>query len=90
MLCPGRNDDRQRANKSLVEAGGPVACRSHRAHETLRRFRVTAAKLAEADFSGLRSIMYGGAPMPTSVVRRMVDVFGCDLHNGFGAGTEAV
>lgn len=46
-------------------------------------------KLAEQDFSGLRSIMYGGAPMPTSVVRRMVDVFGCDLHNGFGAGTEA-
>ncbi|MEV0566454.1 AMP-binding protein [Dactylosporangium sp. NPDC050588] len=46
-------------------------------------------KLAEADFSGLRSIMYGGAPMPTSVVRRMADVFGCDLHNGFGAGTEA-
>ncbi|GAA3278514.1 AMP-binding protein [Dactylosporangium vinaceum] len=46
-------------------------------------------KLAEADFSGLRSIMYGGAPMPTSVVRRMVEVFGCDLHNGFGAGTEA-
>ncbi|MGI5174792.1 class I adenylate-forming enzyme family protein [Dactylosporangium sp. CA-152071] len=46
-------------------------------------------KLVEADFSGLRSIMYGGAPMPTSVVRRMADVFGCDLHNGFGAGTEA-
>ena len=46
-------------------------------------------RLAETDFSGLRSIMYGGAPMPTSVVRRMVDVFGCDLHNGFGAGTEA-
>ncbi|WP_433085811.1 class I adenylate-forming enzyme family protein [Dactylosporangium sp. CA-052675] len=46
-------------------------------------------KLAEADFSGLRSIMYGGAPMPTSVIRRMVEVFGCDLHNGFGAGTEA-
>ncbi|GAA1565661.1 long-chain fatty acid--CoA ligase [Dactylosporangium maewongense] len=46
-------------------------------------------ELAEADFSGLRSIMYGGAPMPTSVVRRMADVFGCDLHNGFGAGTEA-
>jgi acyl-CoA synthetase (AMP-forming)/AMP-acid ligase II len=46
-------------------------------------------RLAEADFSGLRSLMYGGAPMPTSVVRRMVEVFGCDLHNGFGAGTEA-
>lgn len=46
-------------------------------------------RLAGADFSGLRSIMYGGAPMPTAVIRRMVEVFGCDLHNGFGAGTEA-
>jgi acyl-CoA synthetase (AMP-forming)/AMP-acid ligase II len=46
-------------------------------------------KLAGTDFSGLRSIMYGGAPMPTSVIRRMVEVFDCDLHNGFGAGTEA-
>jgi len=46
-------------------------------------------RLAEADFSALRSIMYGGAPMPTAVVRRMAEVFDCDLHNGFGAGTEA-
>ncbi|RAY16356.1 hypothetical protein DPM19_05610 [Actinomadura craniellae] len=41
------------------------------------------------DYPMLRSIMYGGAPMPTSVIREMVEVFGCDLHNGFGAGTEA-
>jgi len=37
----------------------------------------------------LRSIMYGGAPMPPSVIREMAEVFDCDLHNGFGAGTEA-
>ncbi len=27
--------------------------------------------------------------MPPSVIRRMVDIFDCDLYNGFGAGTEA-
>ena len=45
--------------------------------------------VGRGDFAGLRSIMYGGAPMPTSVIRQMVEVFDCDLHNGFGAGTEA-
>lgn len=42
-----------------------------------------------SDYAGLRSIMYGGAPMSPAVLRRMVDVFDCDLYNGFGAGTEA-
>lgn len=42
-----------------------------------------------SSYEGLRSIMYGGAPMPPSVIRKMADVFGCDLYNGFGAGTEA-
>lgn len=42
-----------------------------------------------SDYNGLRSIMYGGAPMPPSVIREMVEVFRCDLYNGFGAGTEA-
>ncbi|QIG43739.1 long-chain fatty acid--CoA ligase [Nocardioides anomalus] len=46
-------------------------------------------RVTDADYAGLRSIMYGGAPMPTSVIRRMSEVFDCDLHNGFGAGTEA-
>lgn len=40
-------------------------------------------------YPGLRSIMYGGAPMAPSVIREMVEVFDCDLYNGFGAGTEA-
>lgn len=40
-------------------------------------------------YTGLRSIMYGGAPMPPSVIREMNAVFKCDLYNGFGAGTEA-
>ena len=46
-------------------------------------------EVGNAGYEGLRSIMYGGAPMPPSVIRRMADTFGCDLYNGFGAGTEA-
>jgi acyl-CoA synthetase (AMP-forming)/AMP-acid ligase II len=33
--------------------------------------------------------MYGGAPIAPSVIREMIEIFGCDLFNGFGAGTEA-
>jgi acyl-CoA synthetase (AMP-forming)/AMP-acid ligase II len=33
--------------------------------------------------------MYGGAPIHPSTLREMIDVFHCDLYNGFGAGTEA-
>ena len=46
-------------------------------------------RVRDCDYARLRSIMYGGAPMPTAVIREMVEVFECDLHNGFGAGTEA-
>jgi acyl-CoA synthetase (AMP-forming)/AMP-acid ligase II len=46
-------------------------------------------RVLDSDYAELRSIMYGGAPMPTSVIRRMSEVFDCHLHNGFGAGTEA-
>ena len=40
-------------------------------------------------FPALRSIMYGGAAITPALLRRMIDVFDCDLYNGFGAGTEA-
>ncbi len=46
-------------------------------------------QVRDSDYQGLRSIMYGGAPMPPSVIREMSGVFKCDLYNGFGAGTEA-
>jgi acyl-CoA synthetase (AMP-forming)/AMP-acid ligase II len=46
-------------------------------------------RVTDSTYEGLRSIMYGGAPMPPSVIRRMSEIFGCDLYNGFGAGTEA-
>jgi acyl-CoA synthetase (AMP-forming)/AMP-acid ligase II len=37
----------------------------------------------------LESMMYGGAPMTPALLREIIDTFGCDLFNGFGAGTEA-
>jgi acyl-CoA synthetase (AMP-forming)/AMP-acid ligase II len=42
-----------------------------------------------SDYASLTSIAYGGAAMPTTVVRRLHETFGCDLYNTFGAGTEA-
>ena len=47
------------------------------------------ANVCESDYSGLRSILYGGAPMTPALLRRTIEVFGCELYNGFGAGTEA-
>ena len=43
----------------------------------------------QADFSGLRSIAYGGSPMSPALLRRAMDRFGGDFLNMFGAGTEA-
>jgi acyl-CoA synthetase (AMP-forming)/AMP-acid ligase II len=45
--------------------------------------------LLDDNYDGLRSIMYGGSPMPPTLIRKMADTFGCDLFNGFGSGTEA-
>jgi acyl-CoA synthetase (AMP-forming)/AMP-acid ligase II len=41
------------------------------------------------DFSGLRSIAYGAAPMSPDLLRRAMAVFDCEFLNMFGAGTEA-
>jgi acyl-CoA synthetase (AMP-forming)/AMP-acid ligase II len=46
-------------------------------------------EVTASDYAGLRSILYGGAPMTPALLRRTIDVFGCELYNGFGAGTEA-
>jgi len=43
----------------------------------------------KSSYENIRSIMYGGAPIAPSVIRDMIEIFGCDLFNGFGAGTEA-
>ncbi|MEY2416937.1 MAG: hypothetical protein QOH53_2271 [Ilumatobacteraceae bacterium] len=42
-----------------------------------------------ATYAGLRTILYGAAPMPPALLREAMDVFGCDFINAFGAGTEA-
>ena len=43
------------------------------------------------DFSSVKSIRYGAAPMSPTLLRRVFEVFGqdTDLMNVFGAGTEA-
>lgn len=43
----------------------------------------------KSSYDKLRAIMYGGAPIAPSVIREMIEIFDCDLFNGFGAGTEA-
>jgi acyl-CoA synthetase (AMP-forming)/AMP-acid ligase II len=43
----------------------------------------------QTDFSRLRSIVYGGAPMPLPLLREAMDVFGCEFMQAFGSGTEA-
>jgi acyl-CoA synthetase (AMP-forming)/AMP-acid ligase II len=45
--------------------------------------------LEKGDFSRIRSIAYGAAPMSPSLLRRAIDTFDCDFLNMFGAGTEA-
>ena len=71
--------------------------------EWLRDDRLTAAFLVptmistllqlpgirEARYERLRCLIYGAAPMTPSLLRRAMDVFGCDFVQAFGAGTEA-
>ncbi len=45
-------------------------------------------RVHDADYADLRSIIYGAAPMPPAVLRRAIEVFGCEFVNAFGAGTE--
>lgn len=40
-------------------------------------------------YDRIRLMMYGAAPMPPSLLRRALDVFGCDFLQAFAAGTEA-
>jgi fatty-acyl-CoA synthase len=43
----------------------------------------------EADWSRLRLISYGSAPMSPALLTEVMDLAGCDFLNCFGAGTEA-
>src|SRR6185369_9033511 len=42
-------------------------------------------RVGESDYPRLRSIMFGGAPLPPAVMRRMYDTFACDMYNAFGS-----
>ena len=44
--------------------------------------------VSAGSYDRLRSIIYGGAPMSPALLRRALDVFGCDFINAFGAATE--
>ncbi|NYJ08715.1 class I adenylate-forming enzyme family protein [Petropleomorpha daqingensis] len=44
--------------------------------------------IGAGSYANLRSIIYGGAPMSPALLRRALDVFGCDFINAFGAATE--
>lgn len=43
----------------------------------------------DGDFTAIKSIGYGAAPMSPSLLRRAMDRFHCEFMNMFGAGTEA-
>ncbi|TDC89821.1 AMP-binding protein [Actinomadura sp. 7K507] len=43
---------------------------------------------AAGAYPGLRSIIYGGAPISPRLLRQAIETFGCDLINAFGAATE--
>jgi acyl-CoA synthetase (AMP-forming)/AMP-acid ligase II len=47
--------------------------------------------IEEMDFTRIKSIRYGAAPMSPALLRRALDIFGTDVDfmNMFGAGTEA-
>jgi acyl-CoA synthetase (AMP-forming)/AMP-acid ligase II len=45
--------------------------------------------VGESDYPHLRAIIYGAAPMTPTLLRRIMDLFDCEMYNVFGAGTEA-
>jgi acyl-CoA synthetase (AMP-forming)/AMP-acid ligase II len=45
-------------------------------------------RVSDGSYNGLRSIIYGGAPMTPALLRRAMRTFGCDFINAFGAATE--
>lgn len=49
---------------------------------------ITDPVVEGADFSSLRSVLYGASPMPQSLLRQAVDVLGCDWCQVYGM-TEA-
>ncbi len=51
---------------------------------TVIQFLVGLPEVREGDWSALRWILYGGAPMPEPVAHEATDVFGCQFFQGYG------
>jgi len=51
---------------------------------TVIQFMLDLPESRSGDWSALRCMMYGGAPMPESVLRDATEVFGCDFIQGYG------
>lgn len=45
--------------------------------------------VADLKLTRMRTIYYGASPMTPTLLRRAMDVFGCNFINAFGAGTES-
>jgi fatty-acyl-CoA synthase len=45
-------------------------------------------RVLDGGYLSIRSIIYGASPMTPALLRRAIDVFGCDFINAFGAATE--
>ena len=82
----------------LLEELSPVAVLSaienHRVNEALLvpaliRMVLDSPQCANTDFSSLRRILYGASPIPVSILRQAMQVFACDLEQGYGL-TESV
>ena len=50
----------------------------------LLQFMLEVPGVAEADFSALRTIVYGGSPISEEVLRKSMDVLGCDFAGVYG------
>lgn len=59
---------------------------------SMLNFMLQLPDIEERDFSKLRLIEYGSAPMPVPLLRRALEVFGCEFSQLFGStevGTQA-
>jgi acyl-CoA synthetase (AMP-forming)/AMP-acid ligase II len=45
-------------------------------------------RVHEGSYGSIRSVIYGASPMSPALLRRAMNVFGCDFINAFGAATE--
>ena len=50
----------------------------------LLQFMLAAPGVEEADFSALRTIVYGGSPISEEVLRSSIDVLGCEFAGAYG------